>query len=112
MPRVERKTVSCKSEVHDMDGDGYDDQTGMPTGYNDYSKWKYSHYGMPESSGIKDHYDHYANHDDYFDSAHDDYSNEYSWRDGYMRADDFHGQKHEKVDGKSMQAQRNSKPEN
>ena len=67
---------------------------------------------MPESSGIKDHYDHYANHDDYFDSAHDDYSNEYSWRDGYMKADDFHGQKHEKVDGKSMQAQRNSKPEN
>jgi hypothetical protein len=83
-----------------MDGDGYDDVTGMPTAHNDYSKWKYSHYGMPEPSGIIDHYNHYAPHDDYYD----DYagSGSYGWNGGYMHADDFHAKNHEKVDGKNL----------
>lgn len=100
IPRVQRKTISCRSAIqdpNDLDGDGYDDVTGMPT-TNDYSKWKYdSHYSTPY-----DYYHDYAN-----DYGHD-FSNEYSWRDGYMRADDFHGQKSEKFAGKNAQAQKNN----
>ena len=64
---------------------------------------------MPESPGIIDHYDHYAPHDDYYD----DYAGygDYGWNGGKMHADDFHAKSHEKVDGKNLQAQKNSKPE-
>lgn len=103
IPRVQRKTISCRSEIqdpNDLDGDGIDDVTGRPT---DYSRWKFdTHYSTP--------YDHYSSPYDHYD----DYANEYSWRDGYMKADDFHGQKQEKVAGKNLQAQkggRSEKPE-
>jgi hypothetical protein len=34
VPKVERKTASCRGggNPNDLDGDGYDDVTGLPTG--------------------------------------------------------------------------------
>lgn len=51
VPRVERKTLSCRSGVNpnDLDGDGLDDVTGMPTdNSHHYNRWKYdAHYPSP-----------------------------------------------------------------
>lgn len=79
--------MSCRSNnPRDLDGDGYDDVTGMPTS-DEYSRWKYdpSHFSR---SGYDDgaDYDTYGLDPSIFDGA-----------DGYIRADDFHAQKQEKV---------------
>jgi len=54
VPKVERKTISCKSEQNpnDLDGDGYDDVTGAPTqDTHHYNRWKYgSHQNSYDSS--------------------------------------------------------------
>lgn len=78
----------------------------MPThDTHDYNRWKYdTHYDTPyDGYGYDDHYspfDHYQPYDHYRNNDHyGDYGSSYG---GYMHADDFTAQKHEKVQGKNI----------
>lgn len=92
IPRVLKKTVSCRSEnPYDIDGDGYDDVTGQPTEGrgSDYSRWKYHVPRVGED--IDD--EGYGGGDLYADDV---YGDDYHWgayHGGYMHADDFHTKK-------------------
>ena len=125
--------MSCRSNVNpaDLDGDGYDDVTGMPTHSTNYDHWKYdTQYDTPYD-GYKayDGYrpysstkslDHYTPYDNYGFDDHDgfnDHYNDYGYGSygrnrggyggydhygGYVHADDFAAKNHEKVQGKNL----------
>lgn len=65
VPRVQRKTQSCRGEhPFDADGDGIDDVTGRPV--NDYNRWKYDSPKHRDYDGYRDYADGY-NWEDYGD---------------------------------------------
>lgn len=71
VPKVQRKTQSCKmdSNPYDLDGDGIDDVTGYPV--NDYNRWKFD---TPYSGGKGGRGYPYDN-----DQYYRDYADQYNW---------------------------------
>lgn len=102
MPKVQRKTISCRSsQPTDFDTDGMRYPSDLPN--SDYSRWKYDiqddyPYDLTKKLDFEDYG--YGNDYDYgndFDSYRPRYGGRRGGYGGYMRADDFTARKHEKV---------------
>lgn len=104
VPKVQRKTISCRSaQPTDFDPEGLRDPFSFQ-GPSDYSRWKYDVQGdYPFDLTKKMDFEDYGYGNDYdygLGSDFDSYrprSRGRGWYGGYIRADDFAARKNEKV---------------